>query len=100
MQVDDVYTESFFKARREDNHEEKAGVSFAEAPVVEDYEITGQMLYYLDQLEIGMAEELKDPSDFRFIFGRIRDQLKEKSREGVSEMLDELEELLDIKIII
>lgn len=54
------------------------------------------MVTFLDRLEKEIEKEYFDFDDYQFIFEEIRVALKNRSIEGVPELLDELEELLDL----
>lgn len=64
--------------------------------LVEIYETTNQMNFHLDQLEKAIFDEFKNFSAFRFIFVKIREKLKQKMTNGIPELLEELEQLLDL----
>ena len=107
--TDELYTESFFKTAQIAVNKEKAPLILKEitpeAPpekqppekqLVELYETTNQMNYYLDQLEKELMKECENVADFQFIFSKIRAKLAQKNTDGIFEQLAELEELLDL----
>lgn len=51
---------------------------------------------FLRRLELEVEKEYADFADYRFIFKKIRATFKQNSIEGVIELLDNLEELLDL----
>lgn len=53
---------------------------------------------YLDRLEREIENGYADFADYRFTFNKIRSAFKQNSVEGVTELLDHLEELLDLGI--
>jgi hypothetical protein len=56
------------------------------------------MSIYLDRLEKEIEGGYADFADYRFIFNKIRTAFKQNSVEGVIELLNHLEELLDLGI--
>lgn len=104
--MDELYTESFFtkSAGVAVKNEKPAPVALQatevdvpiEKSLVEVYEATNQMSFYLDQLEKAIFNDFDSASDFQFTFSKIRAKLKQKSTDGIYELLTDLEELLDL----
>lgn len=61
-------------------------------------DILVDMSIYLDRLEKEIEGGYVDFADYRFTFNKIRSTFKQNSVEGVIELLDHLEELLDLGI--
>jgi hypothetical protein len=61
----------------------------------EVYEVLNQISFNLDQLEKALFKGYENYSDFQFIFDNIREKLKQQNTEGITALLNELEDLLD-----
>jgi len=114
--MDELYSESFFtssgmllkkesprpilkEAVREIKKENIARAPLqvpVDTPSVESYETTNQISFYLDQLEKELFQEFENCSDFRFIFSKIRNKLRDKDTRGIYELLTDLEELMEL----
>lgn len=118
--MEELYTESFFTSTQvvlpavlpssvpvqphtsapEKKIETTAPVAAVEAApdksLVEIYETTNQMNFYLDKLEKALFDDYKNFSDFEFIIKDVRTKIKDKQMDGVYDLLAELEELVDL----
>ena len=99
--MEELYVENFSK------HEDRSQpVSDAASALPSEIErnnhlpqktdILFEMGAFLDRLEKEIEKEYLDFADYRFTFSKIRKELKKESVEGVLELLDKLEELLDL----
>lgn len=94
--MDELYIESFSKKQSAIIAETDNRPMIDENLVAEVYEFNNQMHYYLDQLEKIITDEFGDFTDFRFVFDRIKKNLKENKTKVILATLHELEELVDL----
>lgn len=99
--MEDLYVENFSK--HEDHSQPVSDMtSVLPSEIVRNNnlpqkkDILFEMSAFLDRLEKEIEKEYLDFADYRFTFNKIRKELKKESVEGVVELLDKLEELLDL----
>ncbi|MCE2983459.1 MAG: hypothetical protein LW832_07830 [Parachlamydia sp.] len=94
--MDELIVENFFRRQKS----ETAILSQEPSALAENFqEITDipyEMGLYLDRLEKEVETHYKEYADYQCIFHKIRLTLKHNSVEGIIELLDHLEELLDL----
>lgn len=59
---------------------------------------TLDMLIFLDRLELEIEKEYLDFADYRCLFNKIRTEFKKNSVNGVLNLLNDLEDLLDLGV--